>query len=423
MTPISSARTVLSFARLAAFRNIPYRLTTLQLAGYAALDKKGAVSEQETAPSPRWAQVVIQKKGALSPEPDLTDGKVFLDEFVHYLIENLGDSSGATGIQAYSLDNEPGLWQHTHPRIHPDPTGSLELIEKSVAAAKMVKALDPGAEIYGPALYGMTAYEHLADEKEENWLSVQKERGYSWYIDYYLDEMRKASEEAGVRLLDALDIHYYSESARVGAEDRLQAVRSLYEEGFYENSWIGQWRKNRLPLLPNLIRSIETYYPGTKLAITEYNYGGEDISAAIAQAETLACFAEMGVYSAFLWGGNNWQYHAINLFTDYDGKGAAFGSRLIPSASPDHSRCVCCAALNEKENVLTVLLTNKTEDAQAVTLALSGGEGWTPAAVHAISGSSHKIRELPDAAKADASGIRVELPALCAAMVTLRKTE
>ncbi len=419
---VNPGQVALTFARLAQREGVPYRLSTLQLAGYVAADKAGDVGEDETAPSARWVKAEVTKDGPLSMTPDLTDGAVYLDEYVNFLVQTLGDSGSDGGIQAWSLDNEPALWSHTHPRIHPQPTGARELVEKGAAAAKAVKRLDPGAEIYGPAVYGMTAYEYLADENDPDWKQAQREKGYFWYLDYYLDGMRKASEAEGVRLLDVLDIHYYSESARVGFDDRLQAVRSLYEEGFVENSWIGQWRKNRLPILPKVIRSIETWYPGTKLGITEYNYGGEDISAVIAEAETLACFAEYGVYSAFLWGGNVWQYNAINLFTNYDGQGGAFGDLLVPSGTDDHSVCVACAAARSGDPAaLTVMLTNKRDVPQEIRLVFSGpAPGFTQAEVRAIYGRNALIHPLAGAAVIEnPATVTVTLPAYCAAMVIL----
>ena len=30
----------------------------------------------------------------------------------------------------------------------------------------------------------------------------------------------------------------------------MQSVRTLYEEGYIEDSWIGQWGKENLPMLP-----------------------------------------------------------------------------------------------------------------------------------------------------------------------------
>ena len=410
-----------SFVKIARAKEIDYRLTTLQMAGYAAADKAGTVEEAETAPSARWVEVIADKEGELSLKPDLTDGKVYMEEYVNYLIAKLGDSQNG-GVQAYSLDNEPALWEHTHSRIHPDPTGAKELIEKSVATAKVVKALDPAAEVYGPALYGFTAFENLADENDPDWKAAKEANGYRWYLDYYLEEMRKASEEAGVRLLDVLDIHYYSESARVGFVDRLQSVRTLYEKGFRENSWIGQWRQHNLPLLPLVQESIQKYYPGTKLAITEYNYGGEDVSATIAQAETLGCFADNGVYSAFIWGGNKWQYNGINLYTNFDSQGSAFGDTLVPAVTPDHSKCVAYAAIDSANpNRLTVMATNKTAQEQQTVLVLNGSApAWQSAAVYAIHGDSADIRLLEDAAVIQNAGtVTVTLPAYCAAMVVL----
>ena len=114
-------------------------------------DKNGTVAASEVAPSSRWNKVEFQKGGALSDTPDLTDDTVYMDEYVNYLINNLGDSTTSTGIQGYNLDNEPVLWNDTHPLLHKDEVSNSELISKSVALAKVVKDLDPNAEIYGPA--------------------------------------------------------------------------------------------------------------------------------------------------------------------------------------------------------------------------------------------------------------------------------
>ena len=130
---------------------IPYKITTLQMAGYVAADKNGTVSEEEAAPSPRWDKVVFRKDGEFSLTPDLTDGTVYMDEYVNYLVQTLGDSTTDTGIQGYHLDNEPALWHWTHSRLHSDGIGSKELIQNSVELAKAVKDVDPNAEIFGPS--------------------------------------------------------------------------------------------------------------------------------------------------------------------------------------------------------------------------------------------------------------------------------
>lgn len=400
-----------------------YKLTTLQMAGYVAADINGTVTEEETAPSARWNKVEFNKGSAFAAEPDLNDGTVYMDEYVNYIINKLGDSTTSTGIQAYSLDNEPALWSHTHSRIHPEPVGMKELSDKSIELAAAVKKLDPNAEIFGPALYGYTAYDHLADDDNSSeWETIKAEGGYHWYIDYYLDRMKKAEEETGIRLLDVLDIHYYSESAREGAEDRVQSVRTLYEKGFKENSWIGQWCQENVPILPTIQASIDKYYPGTKLAITEYNYGGEDASATVAQAETLGCFADAEVYFASIWGGNAYQFAGINLYTNYDGKGGHFGDTLIPTYTEDVSLASSYAAVNGSDKgTVTAMLTNKnfTDSENAVIDLQNAGTDYAAAAVYAVYGDSSEIRLIDIVDDVKDNKVNVTLPALSAAMVVI----
>ena len=374
-----------------------YKLTTLQLAGYVAADMNGTVTAEETAPSARWNKVELVKDAPFADTPDLTDGTVYMDEYVNYIIRTLGNSQSDTGIQGYSLDNEPALWGHTHSRVHPQPVTIAELTEKSVTMAAAVKKLDPNAEIFGPALYGYTAYDHLADDNATNeWETLRDANGYHWYIDCYLDQMKQASEKSGVRLLDVLDIHYYSESAREGAADRVQSVRTLYEKGFQENSWIGQWCQENVPILPTIQASIDKYYPGTKIGITEYNFGGDsDMSGAIAQAEALGCYADQGVYYATLWGGGGYIFSGMNLYTNYDGKGGSFGDTLLPDVTENVAMSSAYAAINaDDDSTMTVMVTNKDEStAERATIVLDGAKKqYKAAAVYAVYGDSTDIR-------------------------------
>lgn len=407
----------------AARYGVNYKLTTLQLAGYAAADKDGTVTEEEAAPSARWNEVKLTKGAEFAAEPDLTDGTVYMDEYVNYIISKYGDSQSETGIQGYSLDNEPALWHHTHSRIHAKPVGIEELSSKSIEMAAAIKKLDPKAEVFGPALYGYTAYDHLADDDNSTeWETVRDANNYHWYLDAYLDAMSKASEEAGTRLLDVLDIHYYSESSRVGAEDRLQSVRTLYEEGFVENSWIGQYCMHNVPILPTVQKSIDTYFPGTKLGITEYNFGGDDDpSGVIAQAEALGCYADANVYFASLWGGSGYILSGINLYTNYDGKGGKFGDTLMPASTEDISKSGAYAAVNKGDaSTVTVMVTNKSmTDEEHAVITLNGAEKeYKKAAVYAVGKESSAIK-LVDIVDVTGSTVDVTLPAYCAAMVVV----
>ena len=408
----------------AAKNGVNYKLTTLQLAGYVSADKKGTVTEAEKAPSNRWNKVVLTKGSAFADTPDLTDGVVYMDEYVNYIIKKLGNSQSATGIQGYSLDNEPVLWNDTHSRMHPEPVTIEELSTKSIEMAKAVKKLDPKAEVFGPALYGYTAFDHLDDDDQHTeWETVKAKNNYHWYLDSYLDDMHKASEECGTRLLDVLDIHYYSESARNGIDDRLQSVRTLYEEGFVENSWIGQWCMQNVPILPTIKKSIDTYYPGTKLGISEYNFGGgNDASGTIAQAEALGCYADQGVYFATLWGGEPYILAGINLYTNYDGKGGSFGDTLIPAKTQDVSKSSTYASVNAKDDsTVTVMVTNKdrASSENAVIDLKNSVKDYKSAAIYAVYGDTEQIRLIDIIKDVNDNKVKAELPAFSAAMVVV----
>lgn len=118
----------LEFAEDMAAQHTDYKITTIQMAGYAAADIDGEVTEEEIAPSSRWIPVKPYKGTAFSLTPDTTDNAVYIDEYVNYLVQKLGNATSRTGIQAYSLDNEPALWKSTHARMHPEQTTCREIV-------------------------------------------------------------------------------------------------------------------------------------------------------------------------------------------------------------------------------------------------------------------------------------------------------
>ncbi len=428
----------LGFAREAAEKNVPYKITTIQMAGYVAADGDGEVTEDQIAPSDRWVEVRPAKGSAFSLTPDTTDGYVYMDEYVNYLVQNLGDATTATGYQAYNLDNEPALWASTHARMHPDPVTCEEIVTKSVDYASAIKAVDPNAEIFGLALFGLGAYTNFASAPD--WSEHADE--YNWFISYYLDEMRKAEEACGKRLIDVVDVHYYSEAkgqCRVTeCEDythtdcidaRLQSTRTLWDPMYIENSWVGTSLQKYLPVLTNVNKSIDTYYPGTKLALTEYNFGGGNhISGAIVQADALGVFAKQGVYVANLWNVcSSMEYHlsAIDLYTNYDGNGASFGDTLVDATTSDPEKATAYASIDgADENRVTMVLTNKSRtEAQNATITLDSDVDYNSAKVYGITGDSPEIRLLDTVDSIDGNTFTLELPALTVVQIEINSEE
>ena len=96
------------------------------------------------------------KGSPLSLTPNTSVDTVFMDEYVNFLVNKNGIGSSAKGIQGYNLDNEPDLWNTSHPLLHPLQTTCQELIQRSVALARSVKNIDPSAEVFGPVSYGFS---------------------------------------------------------------------------------------------------------------------------------------------------------------------------------------------------------------------------------------------------------------------------
>ena len=366
-----------------------YAMTTLQLAGYVSADMDGEVTQAQKAPSERWNKVELVKGSEFTMTPDLNDGTVYMDEYVNYLINTLGTAQNG-GIQGYSMDNEPGLWHMTHARMHPEQCTCEEIVEKNITMAKAVKSLDPDAEVFGPALFGYSAFQSFVNAPD--WNEIKSWRpDYRWFIDYYLEKMKEAEDENGVRLIDALDIHYYTEAKGECGERsckhytnencvkaRFDSVRSLWDESYKEDSWITDTGGEFLPLLPNLKQSIDQFYPGTKIAITEYDFGGSyDICGGIAEAEALGVFAQNEVYLATLFAMEaDYQCAAIDLYTNYDGNGGHFGNELLKCETSDYERSTGYASIqDDNTDVVTLVLTNKAfKDKTTANIKIKGGD-------------------------------------------------
>lgn len=388
-------------------------MLTLQMAGYVSADFDQEVFENETAPSARWNEVVTQKPGLIAAQPDLEDGVVYIDEFVHYLIAQYGLSPDDTGIMAYGLDNEPGLWTSTHPRIHPEHVGAEELIQRSVKTALMVKDIDPDALIFGPQLFGFSSYMKLNDAPD--WGPLWLKGRYDWFIDYYLDQFSQIEDAEGRRILDALTLNYYSEARStdnvrvvMGSEPpgspevqeaRVQAPRSLWDVSFREISWVQKNYGTFLPLLPKVKSSIETYYPGTKLAFTEWGFGGEGhISGGIAAADTLGIFGREGVWASTHWSTEEDKTYlaaAYNLYLNYDGQGGSFGDVSMPTTNLDYWNLAVHAAVDsQNEDRLHVILINRNlYEATEIDFSLQGENGTNSAQVWGFDADSAEITQ------------------------------
>jgi hypothetical protein len=391
-------------------------IVTLQMAGYVSADGNGDVNlVTESAPSPRFKKVVFAKGAPFcSPpgSPVTTDANVYMDECVNFLVSKYGHAGDPNGVKFYDLDNEPNLWSDgnrgaTHPEVHPAHPTCAEYKDKSVALSIAVKNVDPNAQMLGPVSYGFGGY--LTFQSAPDWSSVKN--GYSWFLDYYLDKMKDSSVAAGKRLLDALDVHWYPEAqdgaghrildntinTRAMYNARMQAPRSLWDYDYHEISWIEQWYGQWLPILPPLKSSINTYYPDTNLAITEYAYGGEThYSGGIATADVLGIFGKYGVYIANYWGGGNYVDAAIKIYRNYDGNNSTFGGTKVGAIMSDKQNSSIYASVSgDNDSRLHMIVINKNFDNSInATFNINSPQYYVSGRVWAFDDGSSDISEI-----------------------------
>jgi len=275
----------------------------------------------------------------------------FVTGWINHLTGKYG-SAASGGVMFYDLDNEPMLWNSTHRDVHPTPTSYDELRDKTWAYAAALKAADPTAQTLGPVLWGWCAYFYSAVDGCSPGTDYSS-HGNVNFVPWYLQQMQVYEQQHGLRILDYLDLHYYPQANGVALSTagnattqalRLHSTRSLWDPTYVDESWINQ----AVDLIPRMKAWVAGAYPGTKLAISEYNWGGlESINGALAQADVLGIFGRAGLDLATLWSPptiNQPGMFAFRMYRNYDGQGGAFGETSLQAASANQDQLAIYAA-------------------------------------------------------------------------------
>jgi hypothetical protein len=293
-------------------------------------------------------------------------------------------TAGNGGVHLYALDNEPTLWNSTHRDVHPQPTTYDELWQSSQQVAAAIKAQDPAAQVLGPADWGWCAYFFSAADGCQAGSDAQA-HGNLALTDWYLLQAASYQAAHGVRLLDYLDVHYYPQANGVALSDdespataalRLRSLKGLYDPSYVDESWIGQ----PVDLIPRMRAWIAGRLPGTRLAISEYNWGNDNgASSALAQAEALAIFGREGVDLATRWvapAAGSRVEDAFLLYLDFDGKGSKVAGDSVQAVSSNVDT-VGAYAVEGASARLHLLLFNKDSVSHTVQVQVAGSPSAT----------------------------------------------
>jgi hypothetical protein len=233
-------------------------------------------------------------------------------------------------------------------------------------------------------------------------------------IEYYLRAF-KAAQDADpqhTRLLDYLDLHTYFAAndamlKPAGTSVQQKAVLDstrVFWDATYTNFRFQDPDNLMKPLAPQMIPRMKKWvadnYPGTKTAITEYNWGGpEHISGAVAQADILGIFGREGLDLGAVWGPpdlNSPLMFAFKMFRNYDDAGGEFGNTSLTAQSADQGKLAVYAARRYADHAITVVVINKTFGDLRSDLTLDQFKAKGPAKVYQYSGADlTQIRALP----------------------------
>ena len=184
-------------------------------------------------------------------------------------------------------------------------------------------------------------------------------------------------------------------------------------------------------MLPRVQRDIDDFKPGTKIAITEYNYGGTNhISGAIAQADALGIFGEQEVFAATLWplqNDNNSQFveGAFKMYLNYNGTGGEFGDTSIASATTNLSQTSIHASVDsENPNRMVVVAINRTGSAVTTGIAVTHDRVFDHAEVYQLTstpsaGNPYTIARTSDLSLDLLNAFQYTLPAWSVSTIVL----
>jgi uncharacterized protein (TIGR03437 family) len=338
--------------------------------------------------------------------------ETFQGDWIRYLVSRYGKANQG-GVAIWSLDNEPIWWDSTHRDIHPDPYTYDEVLSLDIKYAQAVKQADPTAQVSGPvgdnwASLWFSKKDIVAGWSRGNYWSNPVDRnahGGVAFLPWYLGQMRNYEQRNGARLLDYLDQHAYLAPSNVtlaSAGDattqalRLDSTRVFWDPAYFVSGdyWIKDVDKNGAPVAPQFIPRLRDLvaqnYPGTRIAITEYNWGALDnINGALAQADLLGIFGREGLDLAALWGPpkpTDPGAFAFKIYRNYDGIGGAFGETGVQASSGDQGQLAVYASVRTDFS-LTAVVINKTNNDLSSPLTLANFQAGPRASVWRYSGA------------------------------------
>ncbi|MFC4145906.1 glycoside hydrolase family 44 protein [Micromonospora mangrovi] len=319
-------------------------------------------------------------------------GPEYVTDWLTHLKGRFGSAANG-GVQFYNLDNEPDLWHSTHRDVRPTGLGYDELRDRTYQYAAAIKAADPGAKTLGPVGWGLNSifYSGLDQDtcsRTGCWSNPPDRAAHAGQDlgPWYLDQMRAYEQQHATRILDYFDVHLYPQQSGVFSDAagdaatqalRLRSTRQLWDPTYVDESWINK----PVRFIPRMRELVDQHYRGTKIAMTEYNWGGTgSMNGALAEADVLGIFGREGLDLANLWTAPKSDQpvaNAFRIYRNYDGAGGAFGETSVRATSADQEKLAVYAAERGSDKALTLVVVNKSGADLTSPVALTGASAGT----------------------------------------------
>ena len=372
----------------------------------------------------------VKTDGSIVTGNDPRDANVpadpaFLRPWLEHLVARWGTAKNG-GVPYYVCDNEPNLWHDTHRDVHPQGATMDEVADKIIAAARLVKSVDPSALVVAPEAWDFNGARYSGADLQ--WAGTHRDwnpahmpdrtaHGGQDFLPYVLGRIRAEEKKTGTRLIDVASLHYYPQDENnddvspAVQERRNRSTRSLWDKNYKAESWYADY----INILPRFKAWVEASAPGVKLALTEYNWGADAfMGGATAQADVLGILGREGIDMATRFSApkpGTPVFNAFRMYRNYNGKNAAFGDTSVAADAPQPDDMAAFAAVRRADGCLTVMVINKgLTGPTSVTLKLAHAMPTGPAQVWQLAGDGGTIARLPDV-KAQKGALQTSLPA------------
>ena len=268
-----------------------------------------------TRGTPTWATASAPtaptSPATIRTTPTSPNSPAFEQAWIQHLIDTFGNSQNG-GVQYYTLGNEPGLWNHTHRDIHPNgvthhrtarPRHRLRVDGQGARSrTRRSSASRSGA--------GRTTSQRARRGRRRTGAPTLQT---GWPIPDVAarpdaparHDDRRSDCSTTSRCTSTRRAAQFSDDVSTTCSSCGTARRaSLWDPNYVDESWIASTGINggRVNLINLMKNWVNTYYPGTKIGITEYNWGAEGhMNGATTQADIWGIFGREGLDLANRW--------------------------------------------------------------------------------------------------------------------------